>query len=275
MPAQVAGGVLPPGSAGFIRGPVCPGRQEEADLVDRSIASELIEHCEQLRGAVVIKCETGVYEINGRRVRIEMAGGSLALVVSDGPLQQGFVSYVACMLGRGDDAPVQLCQYAPPPNFGGHSALSTLPKEQRLTFSEPATVLDRFAAMCCASKQAKLREEHAQIMSARAWPPTVTPRIAAPESATQLGFDVVPGLSLNEDAHSSSFIRSSGAPWAPSAVGSIWSPPRVGQPFPPGNVSHRSGSTCAIDDAAYAEGAKQPPLPSSRSSNRIGDVHYC
>lgn len=253
MPAEVIGSILPRGADGFVQGPVCPGRQEHADAIDRAIALELHENCERLRGAVVTKFHAGVYEINGRRVRIEMAGGNLALVVCDGPLRQGFVAYVAGTLGRGDDDPSHPCHYAPPPDSAGPSALCSLPKEQRLTFNEPLATLDRFAAMCCASKQAKLREEHAQVMSARARPP-------APYSVTP------------------TVTRSGGAPWTPPAVGTIWSPAKVTQPFDNSSTFNRCGSATAAADAAHSENAHHAPSSLSHNSNqanRVGNVHYC
>jgi len=127
----------------------------EEDLIDQHVRYYLRHHRELAAKHTVRRMSAGVYDLDGREVRIEWQyadepGGQGFLVVTDGPLRQPFSDYM-----KETDANVEYEAH--------HSrcSLHMIPKDQRISFNDQHKVYSRLEAMKVAKEQALFREKAA------------------------------------------------------------------------------------------------------------------
>lgn len=130
---------------------------DQEDLLDQHVGYYLRHNEEVAKTRTVSRKRPGVYDIDGREVRVEWQyaadpGGQGCLVVVDGPLRQPFADY---MVHSEKNAEYDI------QGIGAGSALHSIPKEKRLSFRDQHKMYSRLEAMKVAKEQALTREKAA------------------------------------------------------------------------------------------------------------------
>ncbi|CAE8615786.1 unnamed protein product [Polarella glacialis] len=133
---------------------------DKEDLLDQHLAYFLRHHPEVFSSHQILRKRPGVYELDGREIRVEWQyaadpGGQGCLVAVDGPLKQPFADYM--QMGE------QNAEYDNE-GIGRGSALHSIPKDKRMSFHDQHKMYSRLEAMKVAKEQACVREEAADFV---------------------------------------------------------------------------------------------------------------
>lgn len=133
------------------------------DLIDLHVADYFRKHPEVHAAIPILRRGAGLYELNGRFIRVELQfirdqGGQqkALLTVVDGPLRQPFADYM-----EHKDATETYSGSV----FMAKNSLQAIPQSARMTFQDNNNGYTRVEAMKVAKEQAAVRESAARMMS--------------------------------------------------------------------------------------------------------------
>lgn len=131
----------------------------EDDLLDQHVAYYLRHHPETHAQHSIYRKRPGVYVLDRREVDVEWQYAEDPdehgfLVIVDGPLRQPFADYME-MTEKNAEYDSRSCN---------RSSLSSIPREQRMSFHDQHKVYTRLEAMKVAKEQAAFREKHADYL---------------------------------------------------------------------------------------------------------------
>lgn len=130
-----------------------PAPEEPKDDIDQHVAIFLKYHPQVLQEHTFFRKYPGVYEFDGRELRLELS--ERGLVVWDGPLRQPLADYMECS-ERNAEYDVQ--------GIGVDTNLHSIPREKRMSFNDTHKVYSRLEAMKVAKEQAQMREKAAEFI---------------------------------------------------------------------------------------------------------------